>query len=119
MDKTIFLIEGDYGSRAMTGQTLMRESYLVVNFMDLKDIEFHLSEGTFPDLVIAGVEGQDPAFIRKLRKLPGCERVPVLLLVEEKMLCRQLEWKEAGATSWVVKPFGADELLRMVRMMSF
>jgi len=53
--------------------------------------------------------------IRDLRKEPTLGDVPIIFLTTESDEAMKREAQEAGATGWLVKPFAADQLVRITR----
>lgn len=93
-----------------------------VYLMDLKP-EFHEAEsGTAglamaqtvrPDVVIADVQmpGLDGfALCQAIRKSPGVEKTPVLLLTTRTDDAARAEGKRVGCTAFLNKPIAADQL---------
>jgi two-component system chemotaxis response regulator CheY len=55
--------------------------------------------------------------VRQVRKLPGLQFIPLVLLTTESQRDRRDEARSAGATGWLVKPVQADALLQVVRQL--
>jgi two-component system chemotaxis response regulator CheY len=55
--------------------------------------------------------------VRAVRKLPGLQFIPVVLLTTESQRDKRDEARSAGATGWLVKPVEADKLLKLVRQL--
>jgi two-component system, chemotaxis family, chemotaxis protein CheY len=53
--------------------------------------------------------------IRELRKSPGQAGVPIVFLTTESDDAMKMQAKSAGATGWLVKPFNADQLVRIAK----
>ncbi|HZU65142.1 MAG TPA: response regulator [Novosphingobium sp.] len=53
--------------------------------------------------------------IRELRKSPTQTGVPIVFLTTESEDGLKAEAKAAGATGWLVKPFNADQLVKVAR----
>jgi DNA-binding response OmpR family regulator len=64
-------------------------------------------DGNLPD--IDGLE-----VCRRLRKLPGGEKVPVLMCTVRSAVVTISEGIEAGVTDYVLKPFEMEDLLERV-----
>ncbi|AYO86171.1 response regulator [Methylobacterium brachiatum] len=79
-----------------------------------------LQGGTKPNLLITdlnmgamnGIE-----LIRRVRKLPGLQFIPILMLTTESQQDKRNEAKSAGATGWIVKPVDPDALLKVIRQL--
>ncbi len=75
-------------------------------------------QATKPDLVITdlhmpGMDGIE--LIRRIRGLPGCRFVPILMLTTESQAERRAEARTAGATGWLVKPVLGNDLLQVLK----
>ena len=55
--------------------------------------------------------------VRQVRKLPGLQFIPLLLLTTESQRDTRDAARSAGATGWLVKPVQADALLQVVRQL--
>lgn len=88
---------------------------------DMAGIRGLLADGFIPDVIIAcSFDGADSGFYyRSFKAHPDLHNVPVLLIAEKGELERQMEWKAAGVTSWITRPFTPEEFLGMVQMMKF
>jgi two-component system chemotaxis response regulator CheY len=53
--------------------------------------------------------------IRELRKSPAQSGVPIIFLTTESDDAMKQQAKAAGATGWLVKPFVADQLVKIAR----
>lgn len=53
--------------------------------------------------------------IRELRKSPSMSGVPIIFLTTESDDAMKQQAKAAGATGWLVKPFVADQLVKIAR----
>lgn len=53
--------------------------------------------------------------IRELRKSPSQSGVPIIFLTTESDDAMKQQAKAAGATGWLVKPFVADQLVKIAR----
>jgi two-component system chemotaxis response regulator CheY len=69
------------------------------------------------DLVITDVRMPNMdgiTLVSELRKLPGFEATPLLVLTTESADSKKQAGKAAGATGWIVKPFNKAQLLKVV-----
>ncbi|WP_210249484.1 response regulator [Methylobacterium sp. WL7] len=76
-----------------------------------------LQAGTKPNLLITdlnmgAMNGID--LIRRVRKLPGLQFIPILMLTTESQQDKRNEAKSAGATGWIVKPVDPEALLKVI-----
>ena len=120
MGKTILIVDNDRAVRSMASFTLSLESCVVFEAFDVLEAVQRLQEGIRPELIIAGADiaGVDFCeFIIHIRSLPQCRFAPVIVLADERLLDRRMEWKEAGAACWIVKPFTAEQLLEVVGLL--
>ena len=53
--------------------------------------------------------------IKGVRKSSLNKFIPIVMLTTESQDSRKAEWKTAGATGWIVKPFSAEKLLGVVK----
>ncbi|TXN49130.1 response regulator [Methylobacterium sp. WL18] len=79
-----------------------------------------LQAGTKPNLLITdlnmgAMNGID--LIRRVRKLPGLQFIPILMLTTESQQDKRNEAKSAGATGWIVKPVDPEALLKVIRQL--
>ena len=79
-----------------------------------------LQAGTKPNLLITdlnmgAMNGID--LIRRVRKIPGLQFIPILMLTTESQQDKRNEAKSAGATGWIVKPVDPDSLLKVIRQL--
>ncbi|WP_267380542.1 MULTISPECIES: response regulator [unclassified Sphingomonas] len=74
------------------------------------DAEFDL---IVTDLNMPNMDGL--TMIRELRKQPAQAGVPIIFLTTESDADMKAQAKAAGATGWLVKPFVADQLVKVAR----
>ncbi|MCJ2091947.1 MULTISPECIES: response regulator [unclassified Methylobacterium] len=67
------------------------------------------------DLNMGAMNGID--LIRRVRKLPGLQFIPILMLTTESQQDKRNEAKSAGATGWIVKPVDPEALLKVIRQL--
>ena len=70
-----------------------------------------------PDLVITDLNMgamNGIALIRSIRAMKSFRFTPILMLTTESQQERRQEARSAGATGWLVKPVGKDDLLRVL-----
>ena len=70
------------------------------------------------DLVITDVHMPNMdgiTLVTELRKLPGFETIPLLMLTTDSASERKQAGKNAGASGWIVKPFSPEQLLKLVK----
>lgn len=77
-----------------------------------------LARSSPPDMIITDVvmpEMDGYTFTRLLRRLPGLEHVPLLVLTTQNELEDRVKAFEAGADGYLAKPFSPTELLAWVQ----
>lgn len=124
MGKTVLLVASDRAIRSMASHKLSAEDYTVFDADGTADAlnKLFSFEHPKPDLIISAqdaLEADLNAFIKSVRENPEFRYIPILVLAAEDMLHKQMEWKEAGATCWLTKPFTGDQLVQLVNMVIF
>lgn len=114
--RLILVVDDERDFRAIVGRVLERGGYDVVTAADGMEGLRVFSEKR-PDLVV--LDGHLPDIdgfevCRRLRALPEGKDVPVLLCTVRSALATVAAGFEAGATSYVLKPFEMEELLESV-----
>ncbi|HMK61758.1 MAG TPA: EAL domain-containing protein [Dissulfurispiraceae bacterium] len=120
-EPTVLIIDDDDAIRQVARLTLEMSEFSVLEAKDGTQAILLLKEQK-PDLVLLDVRlpGLDGiAVCRELRKMPGGERIPVLMLTGYDDLDSITRAYEAGATDFVTKPVNwvilAHRLMYMVR----
>lgn len=119
MEEKVLVIDRDYALRSMINYTLALERFDVIEADDCEAALREIGSGLRPALIIAGCgQGgpEDLSFIRALRETEDLRRIPVIMMVAGSDLDRMMEWRKAGATCWIVRPFTSDQLIEMIRM---
>ena len=65
------------------------------------------------DLNMPNMDGL--SMIREMRRLPNQAGVPIIFVTTESDDGIKAQAKAAGATGWLVKPFQADQIVRVAR----
>ena len=116
MSKVILTVDDSATVRQMVRFTLAAAGYTVREAVDGRDA---LSKLTPPlhlvitDLNMPNLDGI--GLIRAIRANPACKGLPILMLTTESQEARKREGKAAGATGWIVKPFGTEQILAVVK----
>jgi len=115
--KAILTVDDSASFRQMIAVVLRGNGYSVVEATDGIDALARVANQRF-DLVLTDVNmpqmnGLD--FTRRLRTMPQYKFTPIVLLTTESHAEKKLQGKAAGATAWIVKPFGPDQLLAVVK----
>lgn len=117
MGKTIMTVDDSSSVRQMVNFTLQGAGYNVIEAVDGKDALSKISGSpvhmVITDLNMPNLDGID--LIRKLRAIPACKFIPIVMLTTESQDKRKQEGKAAGATGWIVKPFKPEQLLAVVK----
>ncbi|MBI2385692.1 MAG: response regulator [Elusimicrobia bacterium] len=112
----VLIVDDEHDFRAICAHVLERGGYDTVTAPDgtagLAAFTEHkpdlvVLDGNLPDL--DGIE-----VCRRLRKLPGSEKVPVLMCTVRSAMVAIQEGLDAGITDYVLKPFEMDALLERV-----
>jgi two-component system chemotaxis response regulator CheY len=116
MAKTILTVDDSASVRQLVGFTLRGAGYDVVEAVDGEDALARL-KGTIhlviTDLNMPRMDGIE--LVRRIRSSPAYKYVPVIMLTTESQESRKQAGKAAGATGWIVKPFGAEQLLAVLK----
>jgi two-component system chemotaxis response regulator CheY len=101
----------------MVSFTLHGAGYEVAQAVDGRDGLAKAAAGQFnliiTDLNMPRMDGIQ--LITAIRNLPGYSFTPILMLTTESQTERKDAGRKAGATGWIVKPFGADQLIAVAR----
>lgn len=113
MPKRIVLVDDDPVLLALS-ESILTTEYEVRAFSNAEDALFAVSADV-PDLVISDVvmplmSGYE--FCEKLRKIPECKDVPVLLI---SAYGDPVKAVESGADDYLLKPYRTEELLSVAR----
>ncbi|PLY04041.1 MAG: two-component system response regulator [Desulfuromonas sp.] len=118
MKKKIMIVDDSASVRQLVSSTLLDGGYEVVEAVDGQDAldKFQI---TPTDLVISdlnmpimdGIE-----LVKQLRALPGQRFLPIIMLTTESQDAKKQEGRAAGASGWLVKPFKAEQILSVVKM---
>ncbi|MBI5588319.1 MAG: response regulator [Deltaproteobacteria bacterium] len=122
MIKTILVVESDSTVRSLVRYSLAYLNYEIMDAGSREDAFEKLNNEKKPDLIITGslTSLSNPVeLVREIRNLPGLRFVPILMMAAVDTLGAQMEWKEAGATCWITRPFRQEELVEMVELLFF
>ncbi|GGE12993.1 response regulator [Aureimonas endophytica] len=120
MAKTILIVD-DSATMLMSLRISFETNGLAV--ADAPNAEAALDKlkgGLKPDMIVTdlnmgamnGIE-----LIREVRKLPGFQFLPIVLLTTESQADKRAEAKSAGATGWLVKPADEATLMKVARQL--
>jgi two-component system chemotaxis response regulator CheY len=116
MNKTILLVDDSATMLMSLSKTLTISGLTVETASDGSSALDKLKAGLKPALIITDInmpklDGLD--LIREARKL--LRFTPILALTTESQQLKRDEAKRQGATGWLVKPVGGNELLQVIR----
>jgi two-component system chemotaxis response regulator CheY len=111
--KRVLSVDDSSSIRQMVSFTLRGAGYEVAEAIDGRDGLSKAGGGKFDlivtDLNMPNMDGLQ--LIAAIRKLPGYSFTPILMLTTESQAEKKDAGRKAGATGWIVKPFGADQLI--------
>ena len=120
MTKTVLrvLSVDDSGSiRQMVTFTLKGAGYEVIEAVDgqdaLEKAKMNTVDVVLTDQNMPRMDGL--TLIKNLRAMPAYSTVPILMLTTESGDAMKKQGKMAGATGWLVKPFGPQKLLEVMK----
>ncbi|MCC5021867.1 MAG: response regulator [Candidatus Synoicihabitans palmerolidicus] len=114
---TLLLIDDDEGLRMMLGEIFTDDGYRVITDDD-GEKSLRLARAHHPDIIVSdirmpGMNGHEA--LTELRKSPGLEQTPVILMTGDADLPDMRKGMTGGADDYLPKPFDNLELLRIVR----
>lgn len=117
MTRRVMTVDDSVSIRQMIVETLEDVNFDVLEAEDGQDA-MDLLEKESVDLVITdlnmprmdGIE-----LIKKIRNNPDHRFIPIIMLTTESAREKKEMGRNAGATGWIVKPFDAESLLRVVK----
>jgi two-component system chemotaxis response regulator CheY len=111
--KRVLSVDDSSSIRQMVSFTLRGAGYEVAEAVDGRDGLAKVGGSRFDlivtDLNMPHMDGIQ--LIAAIRKLPGYSFTPILMLTTESQAEKKDAGRKAGATGWIVKPFGADQLI--------
>src|SRR5690242_8934985 len=117
MSRTILAVDDSASIRLMLSFTLEQNGYRVIEAADGRDglakIKAEEVDMVITDLNMPGMDGI--GLIRGIRANPSSRFTPVIMLTTESHEARKHEARAAGATGWITKPFGPEQLLAVVK----
>lgn len=113
---SILAVDDSPSMRQLVSMTLKRAGHEVHLAEDGVDA-MRVAADCQVDLVITDVHMPNLdgiGLIRELRAMAGYRFKPILVLTTESASDMKMAGKEAGATGWIVKPFNAEALLKVL-----
>lgn len=114
---TIMIVDDSATILLSMSAILRRAGFDVVTASDGSDALTKL-DGARPNLIISDLNMprmDGLTFVQEARKRPGVRFTPILILTTESHPEKRQEAKAVGATGWLVKPVGPDELVTVIR----
>ena len=120
MAKTILIVDNSVTILMLLEQVLSQAGLETITAGSGEEAVSVLERGVKPDMVITdlnlgGINGIQ--LVRDIRKIPGHQFMPIVLLSTESQQTKRNEAKSAGATGWMVKPFQPQALLQVVKQL--
>jgi len=112
----ILAVDDSSTMRQMLSVTLQNAGHQVIQAEDGL-VALDIAREQKFDLVITDVRMPNMdgiTLVSELRKLPGFEATPLLVLTTESAASKKQAGKAAGATGWIVKPFNKAQLLKVI-----
>lgn len=118
MKKKIMIVDDSSSVRQLVSSTLVDGGYEVTEAVDGQDaMEKFQSQPVdlvVSDLNMPNMDGIE--LVKQLRALPGQRFLPIIMLTTESQDAKKQEGRAAGASGWLVKPFKAEQILSVVKM---
>ncbi len=120
MAKTIMIVD-DSQTMLMSMEGMLSKAGLGVSKANnAEEALVILKGGNKPDMIItdlnmAAMNGIQ--LIREVRRLPGFQFMPIVMLTTESQQEKRNEAKSAGATGWMVKPVQPQSMLQIVKQL--
>jgi two-component system chemotaxis response regulator CheY len=120
MTKTIMIVDDSPTMLMSLHGILTKAGFSVEQACSGEEALATLRAGCKPAMVITdfnmgAMNGID--VVRQIRKLPGLQFIPLVLLTTESQRDKRDEARSAGATGWLVKPVQAAALLQVVQQL--
>ena len=115
----VYYVEDDTNIRELTIYALKQAGIEAEGFSD--DAEFRVAcakrvpEAVLLDIMLPDTDGLQ--ILRRIRRTPGLENVPVMMLTAKAEKDDRITGFNAGADDYLPKPFAPDELICRVRAM--
>ncbi len=115
--KTIMTVDDSASVRLMVKFTLAGLGFDIIEAVDgidaLRKIEKKPVHMLITDINMPELDGIN--LVRKVREIPACKFIPIIILTTESQEEKKREGKKAGATGWIIKPFKPDQLVAVIR----
>lgn len=118
MEKKILVVDDSATVRQAIGLHLEKAGYRNISANDgleaLDKIATESVDMIITDINMPRLDGFE--LIKQARQLPKTKYIPIIVLTTESSDEVKMKGKAAGATGWIVKPFKADHLLKVIKM---
>jgi two-component system chemotaxis response regulator CheY len=114
---TILAVDDSYTMRQMLAVTLQNDGHDVIQ-AENGTAALEMARARAFDLVITDVYMPNMdgiTLVSELRRLPGFEETPLLVLTTESGTDKKQAGKRAGANGWIVKPVNEAQLIDVIR----
>lgn len=114
----IYCVEDDAGIRELVIYSLENTGTDARGFESGKELFDVLSGENLPDLILLDImlPGEDGvSILKKLRRNPETEKIPVILLTAKDTEYDKVIGLDSGADDYVTKPFGIMELISRIK----
>ena len=120
MPKTILCVDDSPTIRMLVKKTLEPLGYEILE-ADNGETGVTAAGKTHVDFILVDVnmpvmDGFD--CVKGIKALPGLTKVPVVFLTTESSDEKKALGRQLGVSGWMVKPFEADALVKIVRMLA-
>lgn len=116
MHGKVMVIDDSAVMRVLVSIALENVGYEVITATDSREaltkIDSQHVSMVITDLYMNGVDGI--SFIQEVRSRDRYKYIPIVVLTTEFREAKKQEGRAAGATAWIVKPFGWEELMGVV-----
>ena len=118
MAKTILVVDDSALMVTSLKASLQLNGFVVETAADGVLALTKLKGGLKPDLIITDINMPNMGgmeLIKNVRAMAGFRFTPILTLTTESQAAKREEGKKLGATGWLVKPSGGEELLKIIK----
>jgi diguanylate cyclase (GGDEF)-like protein len=114
---TILIVDDDPDLRTLVSKQLEQNGFAVIGAPDaqsaLDTLDVIVPDVVVADVMMPSMDGYE--FTRQVRELPSAAHVPIIILTSRHDADDLVRGLDAGADDYLVKPFGASELLARIR----
>lgn len=113
----IFIVEDEEDIQELISYNLVKNSFSVKSFGNGEDLISYLESDTCDlillDLMLPGMDGLE--ICKKLKRTPGTENIPVIMLTAKGEESDIITGLELGADDYIIKPFSPKVLVARVK----